>query len=120
MKTIKPGITEPLVDIFNLSMSMGIFPDVMKNALVVPLHKGLAKDELNNYRPILLLITISKILEKVMYSRVYNFLNNMHQIYESQYGFRAKHSCNHAIGELLSEITKSMELGKQTVCTFLD
>ena len=120
LKTIKPGITEPLVEIFNLSMSMGIFPDVMKNALVVPLHKGLAKDELNNYRPISLLITISKILDKVMYSRVYNFLNNMHQIYESQYGFRAKHSCDHAIGELLSEITKSMELGKQTVCTFLN
>ena len=41
-----------------------------------------------------------------MFIRAYNFLNDTHQIYESQYGFRAKHSCEHVIGELLSEITK--------------
>ena len=120
LKTIKTEITRPLVTIFNLSMSTGIFPERMKNALVVPLHKGLSKDELINYRPISLLITISKILEKVMYTRVYNFLAKTQQIYESQYGFRARHSCDHAIGELLSEITKSMELSKETVCTLLD
>ena len=55
-----------------------------------------------------------------MYTQVYDFLSNTNQIYESQYGFRAKHSCEHAIGELVSEITKSMELGKQTVNAFLD
>ena len=120
LKVIKPGIIGPLVEIFNLSMSNGIFPEIMKNAIVVALHKDQSKQELTNYRPISLLITISKILEKIMYSRVYNFLNNTHQIYKSQCGFRAKHSCDHAIGELLSEITKSMETGKQTVNTFLD
>ena len=55
-----------------------------------------------------------------MYTRVYDFLSRTNQIYESQYGFRANHSCEHTIGELLSEITKSMELGKQTVSAFLD
>ena len=55
-----------------------------------------------------------------MYTRVYDFLSRTNQIYESQYGFRANHSCEHAIGELLSEITKSMELGKQTVSVFFD
>ena len=47
-------------------------------------------------------------------------MGHTNQIYESQYGFRVKHSCKHAIGELVSEITKSMELGKQTVGAFLD
>ena len=92
----------------------------MKIAIVVPLHIGQSTLELSNYRPISLLLTISKLLEKVMYTQVYDYLNNMNQIYESQYGFRARHSCEHAIGELMSEITKSIELGKQTVSAFLD
>ena len=100
LKTIRTEITRPLVTIFNLSLSMGIFPERMKNALVVPLHKGWSKDELNNYRPISLLITISKILEKVMYTRVYNFLVNRFM------------KAGMAL-ELLSEIIKSMELSKK-------
>ena len=87
---------------------------------MVPLHKGQCTLELSNYRPISLLLTISKLLEKVMYTWVYDFLSNTHQIYESQYVFQAKHSCEHAIGELVSEITKNIELGKQTVSAFLD
>ena len=55
-----------------------------------------------------------------MCTRVYDFLSNTNQIYESQYGLRAKQSCEHAIGELVSEITKSMEWGKHTVSAFLD
>ena len=120
LKEIKPLILKPLVYIFNMSLSTGVFPKAMKKALVVPLYKGSARDELNNYRPISLLITLSKVLEKTMYTRVYNFLNDTNQIYDSQYGFRAKHSCNHAIGELISKITKGCEQGNQTVCAFLD
>ena len=120
LKNIKPWIVSPLVGIFYSSLTTGMFPKLMKTAIVVPLHKGQSTLELSNYRPISLLLTISKLLKKVMYTRVYDFLSNTNQIYESQYGFRAKHSCKHAIGEIVSEITKSMELGKQTVSTFLD
>ena len=120
LKNIKPWIVSPLVGIFNSSLTTGVFPNLMKTAIVVPLHKGQSALELSNYRPISLLLTISKLLEKVMYTWVYDFLSNTNQIYESQYGFRAKHSCEHTIGELVSEITKSMELGKQTVSAFLD
>ena len=120
IKTIKTSVVTPLVGIFNSSLAEGTFPKLMKTAIVIPLHKGQSIHELGNFRPISLLLTISKLLEKVMYTRIYNFLNDTHQIYESQYGFRAKHSCEHAIGELLSEITKNMESGKQTVSAFLD
>ena len=120
LKNIKPLIVSPLVGIFNSSLTTGVFSKLMKTAIVVPLHKGQSTLELSNYRPISLLLTISKLLEKVMYTQVYYFLSRTNQIYESQYGFRANHLCEHAIGELLSEITKSMELGKQTVSAFLD
>ena len=92
----------------------------MKYAEVIPLYKNKNRKEVTNYRPILLLLTLSKILEKVMYMRTYKFLNDTTQIFGSQYGFRTKHSCDYAIGELLGNIVKNQELGKYTIALFLD
>ena len=106
--------------IFNESLNNGIFPEIMKLAEVVPLHKGKEKSEKSNYRPISLLLTISKILEKIMYARTYSFLIETNQLYQSQYGFRKRHSCEHAIGELVSEVVKNIENMKFTVAIYLD
>ena len=75
LKLIKSTISDNLACLFNQSMAEGIFPDQMKLAEVVPLFKSKERFLLNNYRPISLLITISKILEKMMYKRTYSFLN---------------------------------------------
>ena len=120
LKEIKSVVLVPLEQIFNLSLERGVFPERMKIAKVVPLHKGKSKEHANNYRPISLLLTISKVLEKVVYSRVYEFLTNTGQLYVSQYGFRKKHACEHAVGELVSAIVKGFEEGKQTAGVFLD
>ena len=64
LKWLLPVITRPLSIIFNMSLEQGIFPNNMKIAEIVPLHKGGDESQCNNYRPISLLITISKILEK--------------------------------------------------------
>ena len=92
----------------------------MKTASVVPLHKGKSKTEKANYKPISLLLTISKILEKVVYTRTYNFLDSNNLLYMSQYGFRKKHSCEHAVGELVGQVVKGQALGKHTVGVFID
>ena len=55
-----------------------------------------------------------------MYSRVYKFLTKTDQLYVSQYGFRKKHSCEHAVGELIAQIMKGIENGKITAGIFLD
>ena len=120
LKEIKPILLVPLEQIFNLSLERGVFPKKMKTAKVVPLHKGKSKEYANNYRPISLLLTVSKVLEKVVYSRVYEFLSNTGQLYVSQYGFRKKHACEHAVGELVSAIVKGFEEGKHTAGVFLD
>ena len=73
-----------------------------------------------NYRPISLLITMSKILEKVVYVRVYNFLVETGQLYQSQYGFRSGHSCQNAISELKGTILKNQEENKLTIGVFID
>ena len=120
LKEIKPYIVGPLCNIFNKSLETGVFPERMKTAKVVPLYKSKSKYLTTNYRPISLLITISKILEKVMYTRVYSFLTSTSQLYSSQYGFRKNHACEHAVGELIAKITKGIEQGKLTASVFLD
>ena len=92
----------------------------MKLAEVIPLYKKGNPHHTENYRPISLLITLSKVLEKIIYSRVYTFLKETGQIYRSQYGFRHKHSCKHAIAELVGKIVKGKEKGEHTIAIFLD
>ena len=76
LKTLCSSIASPLSKIFNLSISKGVFPEKMKRAETSPLYKGKETYYTNNYRPISLLLTISNILEKVIYKRTYKFLNS--------------------------------------------
>ena len=120
LKEIIDPLANVLVDVFNKSMVKGIFPSVMKLAEVVPLYKSKERYLENNYRPISLLMTISKILEKIIYTRVYSFLQDTGQIYDNQYGFRANHSCEHAVGQLVGSVVKGLENRHNVACIMLD
>ena len=120
LKSLSTQISVPLEIIFNKSIEEGTFPTNMKKADIVPLYKSKDKQECSKYRPISLLITLSKLLEKIMYKRVYQFLEKTGQIFPSQYGFRTSHSCENAVSELLSTIIKGKEQGLYTVSLFLD
>ena len=119
LKSLANVLSIPLSKIFNKSLSSGIFADIMKLAEVIPLHKNGSRHLIDNYRPISLLMTISKILEKAIYTRVYAFLNSTDQLYSSQYGFHRKHSCEDAISELTRKILKGKENGEYTISVFL-
>ena len=67
LKSLKPSLTYPMTLIFNQSLETGTFPERMKLAEVNPLYKNKATDHLVNYRPISLLVTLLKILEKIVY-----------------------------------------------------
>ena len=120
LKKLNPTIAIPLEVIFNKSLEEGSFPDDMKHADVIPLYKSKERYMVNNYRPISLLVTISKVLEKIVYTRTYNFLCDTNQLYQSQYGFRKGHSCENAICELVGAIAKNREEKKHTVGIFID
>ena len=120
LKDLKEVLITPLEIHFNQSMAEGIFPDQMKQANVVPLHKVNSKQETTNYRPISLLLTMSKILEKLMYKRIYNFMSNNNLFFTSQHGFRNKYSCESAVSELIGNICKGHEKGKHTLAIFID
>ena len=120
LKALKTSLAFPLCHIFNQSLSEGIFPDRMKEAEVIPLYKGKNMDETINYRPISLLITISKILEKVVYKRLYSYLEKYNLLYDSQYGFRSKRSCEQAITELTAYVLQARNRNEESVGIFLD
>ena len=81
------SISSPLTVIFNQSITDGIFPDQMKIAEILPLYKGKESDQLVNYRPISLLIMISKVLEKKIYKHTIDFIDKYELLYDSKYGF---------------------------------
>ena len=120
LKELHLVITLPLTIAFNKSLEEGIFPDCMKDADTVPLYKSKFKSDYNNYRPISLLITLSKLLEKIVYKRTIAFLDKHDILFSSQYGFRKKDSCSDALMELVSEILKNNDNGIYTACVFLD
>ena len=92
----------------------------MKIADISPLFKNGSRCLLMNYRPISLLPTISKLLEKLIYSRVYSFLDSNGSFFKSQYGFKKRHLCEHTVTELLGEVCKGLENGKHTLALFIN
>ena len=116
LKEIIDQLAPVLVEVFNKSMMLGEFPTIMKVAEVLPLYKCKENFLVTNYRPISLLTTMSKILEKIMYQRVYTFLQNTRQIYENQDGFRANHSCEHPIGQVVGTLVKNTENRLYSAC----
>ena len=92
MTSVYEFIKKALLKIFIESINLGIFPENMKIAKVTPIFKSGKKELLTNYRPISVLSCFSKILERIMYNRVYNYLNNNNLLFHKQFGFRNGHS----------------------------
>ncbi len=118
IKKLHNVISEPLAMIINISLGEGIFPDKLKIAKIIPIYKSKEKNQFNNYRPISLLSSMSKIFEKIVYKRLYNFIE--HSLYDKQFGFRAKRSTVQAILEFCADTIESMENRKFSLATFLD
>ena len=78
--------------IFNLSFLQGKFPDAFKKTNIVPIFKKSDSKNLSNYQPISLLSSFSKLLEKITYKRLYNFLKCYNILNAEQFGFRPGHA----------------------------
>ena len=109
-----------MVDIFNKSFSSGIFPDSLKIAKLTPVHKKDNKQLIENYRPIAVLSSFSKLLEKLMCNRLNNFLKQNAVISESQFGFRESRGTPSAILKLNEHVLKNFDSKKITAAVFLD
>jgi hypothetical protein len=97
VKSIAQFISLPLSLLINNSFNKGTFPDQLKLAKVIPIYKSGSKSDPNNYRPISLLNFFSKVFEKVIYSRLLQFINDSNILYPNQFGFRKNFSTDHAL-----------------------
>ena len=120
LKHLNNEISTVLSKLFNLSFSTGVFPEILKTSSVLPLFKKGSKMDCGNYRPISLLSNISKLLEKLMYARLYNFLTVFNCLSELQFGFRNKHSTSHALISITEKIREALDTGHFACGIFID
>ena len=99
LKNCAVYLTAPITAIINQSLVNGIFPDFIKIAKVVPIYKKEDEHIFDNYRPISILPSISKIFEKVTHVQLCEYFVINKLLYAHQYGFREGHSTEYAILE---------------------
>ena len=113
-------ISPSLLQIINISISTGQFPDALKLAKLIPIHKSGAKDDPANYRPISILSVLSKIIEKHVTKHLFAYLNKYKILHTSQSGFRKNHSCNTALINLIDRWLKNIDKGEINGAVFFD
>ena len=113
LKMLAPVLLETITLIVNQSLVTGIFPDDLKLAKVIPLHKKADTSKMDNYRPVSLLPAISKIFEKVAHTQLYKYFKENDLFFRSQYGFRDEHSTEFAALELIDHL--HIELDKKNI-----
>jgi hypothetical protein len=120
VKQADETIFESLVYIFNLSLETGIFPDDWKHAKVTPIYKTDDKMLCENYRPISVISSIAKILEKLVSKQLNTFLNYNDIIVNNQSGFRRYHSTETSLLQSTEMWLKAMNQGLINGVIFLD
>ena len=120
ISVIASVIVTPLCYIYNLSLTTGIFPTLLKTAKVVPIFKKGEHSNISNYRPISLLSAFSKIFESIVSQRLHIFFNKFNVLYNYQYGFRKFHSTKLALIDVMEDILKIFECKEYAVGLFLD
>ena len=88
VKKYKEYLSKPLLHLVNVVFSTEIFPKIFKTATIIPIHKGQNKKSTNNYRPIDLTSTVSKLLEKFIKHRLLSFLEKNKLLNENQFLLR--------------------------------
>ena len=135
LKNSSPGIDELPIKLFkqnintlcyiishlcNVSLNTGIFPDIHKDGKITPLFKNKDPQEVSNYRPVCVLNSINKILEKVVSNRLVDHLVNKNILHENQFAYRSRRNTEVAIMKLNKHILENFDNNNFTMAVFLD
>jgi hypothetical protein len=120
IKTVGNEIAVPLSHIFNLSLSNGVFPSQLKNCRVIPIFKAGDHTERDNYRPISLLSSFSKILEKIVAEKLIEHLLSNDLLYLHQYGFLPNRSSEQNLIQIVNYISEALNDNMYCIGIFLD
>ena len=120
LKLAGTTISKFLSDLFNTCILDSEYPDDLKIAQIILIHKSGSKDSSSNYRPISILPAINKVFEKRLYSRLYSYVETNELLSPSQYGFREETSTELAINEIYNYYLHNLDEGSVTCSIFLD
>ena len=120
LKEIAYPISKPLCDLFKYSLSHGIFPDVWKQANVSPLYKKDDPSFVCNYRPISLLSSIGKVMEKIIHKHMFNYFNDHSIITCLQSGFVPGDSTVNQLVDIYNTFCKALDNGLEVRAFFCD
>ena len=108
LKILQSVISAPLANLFNTSLSTGIVLSKFKVANAIPIHKKGSHTDLCNYRPISLLSTFNKLLEKIESGRLLKFLEKEKTLFPGQFGFRSNHFTDFAILSVIDKFNRQL------------
>ena len=120
IKIVVSVIVRPLALVINSSLFQGVFPDNWKHARVSPIFKDGSTEELFNYRPVSVLPFLSCLFEKLVYCRLYKYLDCNGLIYRHQSGFRSLHSVASCLLSNTNELYQNIDNKKLTGLVFVD
>jgi len=120
LKFSLPHTIDSLTYLFNLCISNNYYPSAFKYAKVIPLFKKGDKHDVNNYRPISLLSTISKPLERHIHRYLISFLGKHNLINDNQSCFRQHHSCETALCRITNSWLQNINNSKAVGAVFID
>jgi hypothetical protein len=120
LKLCANGISNSFTSFVNFSFSSGKYPDKLKLANVIPIFKKDDRQSKLNYRLISLLVSLSKIVEKIAYIRLYNFLLEIGFLNPLQSGFRPGDPTISQLMYIVHTIYHTLEQGKEVRMVFLN
>lgn len=120
LKYVKLELCQPITNLINQAFHENTFPDLLKIAKVSPIYKKGNPELVDNYRPISLLPSISKIFESIIHEQLFNYFTLNQLFYENQYGFRKGHSTEHATSELIDRLLQFLEDDDIPFSIFMD
>ena len=106
--------------IINKSIAEGKVPAIHKKARIIPLYKKGQSNVFGNYRPVSLLPSLSKILEKAICKQLTHYLEKYNILCPNQYGFRAKNQTTHVVHSMLNTIASNAINNQCTIAAYID
>ena len=106
--------------VINKTLLTGIFPNKLKIAKVIALFKKGDKSIIENYRPISILPSISKVFGKIIFNQLYDHFQKHNLFFNGQYGFRRNHSTELATLDLIEKIQHQLDTHKNPFAIFVD